>query len=49
MTTRAFENRFTDPTGMTVRDKDGKLVIDGKKVRRDDVQVKEPVKKKKRN
>ncbi len=33
-----FEDRITDPTGMTVTSDDGELLIDGKKVRREDVE-----------
>lgn len=40
MASKAFEDRITDPTGMTVRDEDGNLLIDGRKVKRDDVQTK---------
>lgn len=40
MASKAFEDRITDPVGMTVRDEDGNLLIDGKKVERDDVQTK---------
>lgn len=42
MASKAFEDRVTDPTGMTVRDEDGVLLIDGRKVERDDVQTKVP-------
>lgn len=33
-----FEDRITDPTGMTVTNSENELLIDGKVIKRDDVQ-----------